>query len=69
MLLSGGDFARRDAVVDLSGGDAEQAGGFSDRYPLPVSLVGAGNIMFITDPSDTGICKWFSFWSSQPVLV
>ena len=69
MLLSGGDHAGRDAVVDLPGGDTEQAGGFCNRYPLTVSLVGAGNIMFMTDPSDTGICKGFSLWSDQPVLV
>lgn len=69
MLLSGGNLAGRDTIVDLSGGYAEQISGFSDRNALAVSLVGTGNIVFISDPSDTGISKVFSFRSSNPILI
>lgn len=59
MLLFGGDLSRRDAIIDLSGGYAQQAGGFSNRDALTVSLVRAGNSMLVTDPSDTGISEVF----------
>ena len=69
MLLFGGDLSRRDAIIDLSGGYAQQAGGFSNRDALTVSLVRAGNSMLVTDPSDTGISEVFSFRGGQAVLV
>lgn len=69
MLLFGGDFTRRYTIIDFSGGYAEQAGGFSDRNTLAVSLVRAGNSVLVTDPSDTGISEVFSFRGVQAVLV
>ncbi|WP_312429042.1 hypothetical protein [Lacrimispora sp.] len=59
----------KNAVVDLSGRYTEQAGGFSDRNTLMVSLVWAGNSLFVTNPSDTGISKAFSFRGGQTALI
>ena len=69
MLLFGGDISRRYTIIDFSSGYAEQAGGFSDRNALTVSLVRAGNSVLVTDPSDTGISEVFSFRGGQTVPV
>lgn len=61
MLFSGGNLACRNAIIDLSGGDPQQLGGFRNGNTLAVPLIRPGNIMFITDSSDTGIGKAFSF--------
>ena len=69
MLFPGRNLTSGDTVVDLSGGKAQQTSSFRDRNALTVSLIRSGNTMFITDPSDSGIGKFFPFRSSQPGLV
>ena len=69
MLLPCGNLTGRYAVVDPVGGYAEQPCGLSDRYALPVSFIRAGNIIFITDPPNPGICEGLSLRGNQPVLV
>lgn len=69
MLLPCGNLTDRYTVVDPVGGYAEQPCGLSDRYALPVPFIGAGNIIFITDPANPGICEGFSFRGNVSILV
>ncbi len=60
MLLPCRNLTGRNTVVDLSGGDTQQDGGFRHGDTRAVSLIGPGDIMFITKPSNPGICECFS---------
>lgn len=69
MLLPCRNLTGRYTVVDPVGGYAEQPCGFGDRYALSVSFMGTGNIIFITDPANPGICEGFSFRGNVSILV
>ena len=69
MLFSCRDLASGNTVVDFSGGDIQQGGGLRHGDSYAVSLIRARDAVFITDPTDSGIRKCFSFRGNQAVLI
>lgn len=69
MLFPCRDLAGGNTVVDFSSGDIQQVGGLRHGDSYAVSLIGTRDAVFITDPTDSGVCECFSFRGSQAVLI